>query len=86
MGVARTQFVAVIFCKHENVPCLENFPILFALTLATSIAKAETIGCVTTVWKLISANPKVCVEAFRDPSKFSLPCRQTLPVMPWGGR
>ncbi|AXQ30873.1 hypothetical protein D0B54_20265 [Solimonas sp. K1W22B-7] len=29
-------------------------------------AQAETVGCVTTSWKLIGANHKVCVEAFTD--------------------
>lgn len=29
-------------------------------------ATAETIGCVTTEWKLLGANHKVCVESFGD--------------------
>ena len=38
-----------------------------SLLLATpSFASADTIGCVTTAWKLIGANHKVCVEAFHD--------------------
>ncbi|MDR3412128.1 MAG: CreA family protein [Formivibrio sp.] len=32
----------------------------------THHAYAETIGCVTTAWKLIGANHRVCVEAFAD--------------------
>jgi CreA protein len=45
-----------------------------ALVMASSIAKAETIGCVTTAWKLIGANHKVCVEAFHDPKVPGVTC------------
>lgn len=38
-----------------------------SLLLATPLfASADTIGCVTTAWKLIGANHKICVEAFND--------------------
>lgn len=40
------------------------------LAVATS-ALAEEIDCVTTEWKLLGANHKVCVNAFDDPD---LPC------------
>ncbi len=43
--------------------------LLFALP-----AHAETIGCVTTSWKLIGANHKVCVEAFHDPKVPGVTC------------
>jgi len=36
------------------------------LLAAPLFANADTIGCVTTAWKLIGANHKVCVEAFHD--------------------
>ena len=37
------------------------------LLLASSVpALADTVGCVTTEWKLIGANHKVCVDAFGD--------------------
>ena len=45
-----------------------------ALALATSSVAAETIGCVTTAWKLIGANHKVCVEAFADPKVSGVTC------------
>lgn len=35
---------------------------------------AETIGCVTTAWKLIGANHRVCVEAFHDPKIAGVTC------------
>lgn len=47
---------------------------LFSLVMASSIAKAETIGCVTTAWKLIGANHKICVEAFHDPKVPGVTC------------
>ncbi|MBI5780628.1 MAG: CreA family protein [Rhodocyclales bacterium] len=40
----------------------------------TLLAKAEEIGCVTTAWKLIGANHKVCVEAFKDPKVPGVTC------------
>jgi CreA protein len=45
-----------------------------ALVAATLPAHADTIGCVTTSWKLIGANHKVCVEAFHDPQVPGVTC------------
>lgn len=36
------------------------------LLVASHPVYAETIGCVTTAWKLLGANHRVCVEAFAD--------------------
>ena len=44
------------------------------LALATSLVQAEEIGCVTTAWKLIGANHKVCVQAFDDPKVKGVAC------------
>ena len=49
---------------------------IILFTLATllafaSAARAEDIDCVTTEWKLLGANHKVCVSAFTDPD---VPC------------
>lgn len=41
---------------------------------AASLASAETVGCVTTAWKLLGANHKVCVEAFPDPKVPGVTC------------
>lgn len=42
-------------------------PLLAAvLGLSAPTARADTVGCVTTSWKLVGANHKVCVEAFHD--------------------
>ena len=43
--------------------------LLFALPVA-----AEEIGCVTTSWKLIGANHRVCVYAFDDPKVPGVTC------------
>lgn len=45
-----------------------------SLLLATLPANADNIGCVTTAWKLIGANHKVCVEAFSDPKVPGVTC------------
>jgi CreA protein len=41
------------------------------LLLAAATASAEEIDCLTTEWKLLGANHKVCVYAFDDPD---FPC------------
>ncbi|MBN8443786.1 MAG: CreA family protein [Dechloromonas sp.] len=50
------------------------FPGVLALLLAPFTAAADEIGCVTTAWKLIGANHKVCVEAFHDPKVPGITC------------
>ncbi len=46
---------------------LPSLPLLTSLVLlAAGPAAAAEIGCTTTTWKLIGANHKVCVEAFKD--------------------
>ena len=45
-----------------------------SLLTASFSVNAETIGCVTTAWKLIGANHKVCVEAFHDPKVPGVTC------------
>lgn len=45
-----------------------------ALLCAGGSALAEEVGCVTTSWKLIGANHKVCVEAFDDPKISGVTC------------
>ena len=45
-----------------------------SLLLIQTSALAATIGCVTTEWKLIGANHKVCVESFADPQISGVTC------------
>lgn len=42
--------------------------------LLAPLAHAEEIGCVTTAWKLIGSNHKVCVQAFDDPKVQGVAC------------
>jgi CreA protein len=51
-------------------------PIMAAglLCLFASFAQADEVGCVTTAWKLIGANHKVCVYAFDDPKVPGVTC------------
>lgn len=44
------------------------------LLLVTSSAFADNVGCVTTAWKLVGANHKVCVDAFKDPRVRGVTC------------
>jgi len=37
-------------------------------------AAAEEVGCITTSWKLIGANHKICVQAFDDPKVRGVSC------------
>jgi CreA protein len=50
---------------------------LLLSSLAVSLALpafADNVGCVTTSWKLIGANHKVCVESFADPKVTGVTC------------
>jgi CreA protein len=47
---------------------------IFLLLCGVNVAQAASIGCVTTAWKLIGANHKVCVEAFDDPKVSGVTC------------
>jgi len=45
-----------------------------ALLCLSANISAEEIGCITTAWKLIGANHKVCVQAFDDPKIAGVSC------------
>lgn len=52
-------------------------PLAAGLLLAgigIGLAHAERVGCVTTEWKLLGANHKVCVESFGDPKVPGVTC------------
>lgn len=51
-----------------------NLPLALLLLIIPAGGQAETVGCVTTAWKLIGANHKVCVEAFSDPKIPGVTC------------
>jgi CreA protein len=58
------------------MPTLRAFRRLaFAAALAAApLAHADEIGCVTTAWKLVGANHRICVEAFSDPKVPGVTC------------
>ena len=58
--------------QHRNT--LRGYTLAASLLAASFSVSAETIGCVTTAWKLIGANHKVCVEAFHDPKVPGVTC------------
>ncbi len=45
-----------------------------SLFLFTLTVQAEEVGCITTSWKLIGANHKVCIQAFDDPKVQGVSC------------
>lgn len=55
-------------------PLIGLFLPTLVLSLTGTAAQAEEIGCVTTAWKLIGANHKVCVDAFDDPKVRGVTC------------
>lgn len=44
----------------------KNFTLGWLLALAGTAVMADEVGCVTTSWKLIGANHRICVQAFYD--------------------
>ena len=54
---------------------IQFLQLLAAILLLTPLlVNADTVGCVTTTWKLIGANHKVCVDAFHDPKVSGVTC------------
>lgn len=53
---------------------MQFFYSVFLILLFSLPVKAEEVGCVTTAWKLIGANHRVCVYAFDDPKIPGVTC------------
>lgn len=49
-------------------------PFVLPWLMMSGLASADEVGCVTTSWKLLGANHKVCVEAFSDPKIPGVTC------------
>ncbi len=47
---------------------------ILIFTFLSQVAQAEDIGCITTTWKLIGSNHKICVQAFDDPKVQGVSC------------
>ena len=50
----------------ERTAVLARASVVCALALSSAGGLAEEVGCVTTEWKLIGANHKICVDSFSD--------------------
>ena len=48
--------------------------LLLAAACSMAQAESEEVGCVTTTWKLIGANHRVCVYAYDDPKVQGVTC------------
>ncbi len=48
--------------------------LLLATACTIAHAESEEVGCVTTTWKLIGANHRVCVYAYDDPKVQGVTC------------
>jgi CreA protein len=57
-----------------NKPILSKAALALLMVTAAGVAWADTVGCVTTSWKLLGANHKVCVQAFGDPKVPGVTC------------
>ena len=53
---------------------IRRFLLFTVFSMSASSVLADTIGCVTTEWKLIGANHKICVESFKDPKIPGVTC------------
>ncbi len=47
---------------------------ILVFTFLSQVAQAEDIRCITTTWKLIGSNHKICVQAFDDPKVQGVSC------------
>lgn len=47
---------------------------ILLMVLFSSQSMAESVGCITTSWKLIGSNHKICVQAFDDPKVSGVSC------------
>jgi len=47
---------------------------ILVFTFLSQAAQAEDIGCITTTWKLIGSNHKICLQAFDDPKVQGVSC------------
>jgi CreA protein len=60
--------------RISTVNSLFRFPVAALMALTASLANAEELGCVSTVFKWVGPNDKICVESFRDPKVEGVVC------------
>lgn len=47
---------------------------VLALAVLPASVRAEEVGCVSTVWKMVGPDHKICVDAFEDPKVDGVVC------------
>jgi CreA protein len=67
----------VVFASANNQ--LRSFAFLGTVAMAAGLlwaapARAEDVGCVSTVFRMLSPNDKICVESFPDPDVEGVVC------------
>ena len=65
-----------VFNNCLKIDLMKRKLLTFFIVLGIGIHNihAEEIGCITTSWKLIGANHKVCIQAFDDPKVQGVSC------------
>lgn len=74
MSAVRFQADSVCRKRRSGILRVRRLLVAAALLAVSCAARADNIGCVTTTWKLVGANHKVCVEAFGDPRVPGVTC------------
>ncbi len=57
-----------------SVAALAAAATMIALATLPRLAAAEEVGCVSTVWKMLGPDHKICVDAFEDPKVQGVVC------------
>lgn len=50
------------------------FMTVLAATVMAQMAMAEEVGCVSTVFKMLGPNDKICIDSFKDPKVEGVVC------------
>jgi CreA protein len=73
-GLASCLFLFNYLMDKTNMKISLKKYALAGLLLGSAVVNADEVGCVTTSWKLVGANHKVCVDAFQDPKINNVIC------------
>ena len=59
---------------HRHFIAAARAALCAALAVFAAPARAEDIGCVSTVFRMLSPNDKICIESFKDPDIEGMVC------------
>lgn len=66
---------AVVGVKKREFPVMSRMlAIAFAILLVPGLAAADDVGCVSTTFKFVGPNDKICIESFKDPKVDGVVC------------